>query len=340
MSLNLTPIENAFDLPMYKIPKIQFDIVTSFQENLVNYPTANSILNNNNNNVNVKKRYLGVIIINPNASTELSESSKEHYEFNRNVKTLSGFSYNIYDNDGEEIMSGNVTNTNLNTITFPISDLRKDYFINVDVEFTIKKHESMSHLTVDKNGSFTIEVDCGKQPQNNPNVLTIEKSPLISYEKEKLFKIFYTRKIMEERKNKKAKEKKSKESNNSNTRCKSYYDLIDERENDVKKFKESNNEFRKRQKEFKESGKIPEFQPVKPKFLRGDDNDDDNDNSRMCTFKIYPPRSFTKPRNDITENRRTFETKQDDELILYNHSTDRENTIKTLDELINELEDN
>lgn len=230
MSLNFASIESAYVFGKSQVPNIQFDVVTSFQETPTNSFSSLSS-GNNTSNTKIKKQYFGVVIINSNtkALSKLPDegingingiNTNKYYEINEDVKSLSGFSYEIYDNNGDEVMKGKVTDTNLNTITFPISDLNKDYFINVDVEFTIKKVEKIAPLQTSLEDYNVNNLNTSKNVKNT----------------EKLFKIFYTRKILNNRKQNNERYLQSKNSPESNTRSRTYYDLIDEREKDLKRF--------------------------------------------------------------------------------------------------------
>lgn len=181
--------------------KIKFDVTTSFQYCINDTSFSTPIIRNTSGDI--KKQYYGVVVITPPLKLDDNGMGIRHASVNVSNKKLVGYDYEVYKSSNTSIFSpkdsvlkGQTRYTNINSFTFPIEDITQDYFV------LVTPYIETTH-TVEKFVPFVpweqIKIQPNNQLRSNPG--------------ERLFKIFYTTRVLKERKKKINSYKKSKQLN-------------------------------------------------------------------------------------------------------------------------------
>lgn len=196
------PINQAFGSCSLE-EKLQFDVVTSFQ-NSPNAPSINSPIIGCSLR-NVKKQYYGTVTIKKPINND--NNIIIGYVESPTTKKLVGYDYEVYSSnkssdDTECILKGQTRYTNISTFTFPIKDITQDYFVLVTpyIETTkLVNQFKWTQLELQSSGGLMKQPNLQLRNEPHPNS-SKEESTIDAGER--LFKIFYTQKIIRDRKQK------------------------------------------------------------------------------------------------------------------------------------------
>ena len=248
--------------------KLQFDIISTFQNSVSEPSFSTPIIGNAGD---IKKQYCGVVTITP-PSYKKDDGMGIRNVLKSTTSKLVGYDYEVYKSSNTSIyspdnaiMKGTVRDTNLNTFTFPISDVHEDYFVMVTPFVcntkTVGYEPWKGHLEM-YTGISVPDLDMMDKISNRQVMLEPNTSPVTREETiestQKIFKIFYTTRVLQERKRKIESHKKSKEimekiRNTPVCTPIKFNNIIEQREEDLKNVRAYQKQFRR---------EIPKFNTV------------------------------------------------------------------------------
>jgi hypothetical protein len=263
-SSQFSPVDTAFGhFDPIAADKLKFDVVSSFQYNSQQQSLGTPIIGSGLGNV--KKQYLGVVVVSPHTEY-VSNGFGIRNTLKGSTRKLIGYDYEVYISSNSSVfspedvvMKGTIRDTNVNTFTFPISDVNQDYFVLVTpyVRKTtyIDMYEPWETLDI-QSGSPRLERQLNGQIRPEPSTCPPRKEEVVE-PSDRLFGIFYTTRILRDRKRKIESHKKSKEFANKlkttpATTPMKFEDIVKQRDDDI-------NNIREYQKQFANEQAVPNY---------------------------------------------------------------------------------
>ncbi len=165
---------------------LTYDVIKSYQIKSANDETYTLI--NHNYMAQYEKLYYGLVRVNTPTNSLLTVSGIEYEVYQ------SGNSQNV---SSQLLLKGSIANTNVDCFTFPISDIVCDYFVKVTPSYTNTVPIQRAYIDTPK-GEISLQ-DLRTQPQP-PSI----QQPYVT-KGEMLFGIFYTARVINQRKDAKVK---------------------------------------------------------------------------------------------------------------------------------------
>lgn len=163
--------------------QLTYDVIKSYQLKTQNDETYSLI--NHNYMAQYEKLYYGLVRINTPTNSGLA---------------VCGIEYEVYQsgntsNVSQLLIKGSITNTNVDCFTFPISDIMCDYFVKVTPSYTNATLPSQRTYVDKPKGEISLQ-DLRAQPQQTSTYVPQSYAT----PGEMLFGIFYTARVIQQRK--------------------------------------------------------------------------------------------------------------------------------------------